>query len=103
MHKNLSIAKRDNDRYSVAFETLEGRLTCEISVARQKGASDRRTPREKEMEARKKLKRLAEEFSSSISVRARKGLMLCVEQDQPRSCALRSVHPIMFAPVRTLS
>ena len=66
MEKNLSIAKRDNDRYSVAFETPEGRLTCEISVARQEGASDRRTSREKEKEARKRFKRLAEEFSISI-------------------------------------
>jgi hypothetical protein len=66
MHKNLHIAKRDNDRYSVAFEAPEGRVTCEISVARQEGASDRRTAREKDKELHKKLKRLAEEFSNSI-------------------------------------
>ena len=66
MPSNLRIAKRDDDSYSVAFEAPEGRLTCEVSVARQEGASDRRTPREKEKEARKKLKRLAEEFSNSI-------------------------------------
>ena len=47
MDKSLNIAKRDNDSYSAAFETPEGRLTCVISVARQEGASDRRTPGEK--------------------------------------------------------
>ena len=61
------ITKHDNDTYSVAFEAPEGRLTCEVSVARQEGASDRRTPREKEIEARKKLKRLAQEFSAIFS------------------------------------
>ena len=66
MLRNLRIAKRDNDRYSVAFEAPEGRVACEISVARENGASDRRTPHEKDKEARKKLKRLAEEFSNSI-------------------------------------
>jgi hypothetical protein len=59
------ITKHDNDTYSVAFEAR--RLTCEVSVARQEGASDRRTPREKELEARKKLKRLAQEFSAILS------------------------------------
>ena len=63
MDKSLNIAKRDNDSYSAAFETPEGRLTCVISVARQEGASDRRTPGEKKKEAHKKLQRLAEDFS----------------------------------------
>jgi len=67
MHKNLHITRRDDDKYSVAFEAPEGRVACEISVARENGASDRRTPHEKDKEARKKLKRLAEEFSNSIS------------------------------------
>jgi hypothetical protein len=67
MQPRLSIIKRDTDRFAAAFETPEGRLTCEISVARQQGASDRRTAREKENEARKKLKSLAREFSQSIS------------------------------------
>jgi hypothetical protein len=65
MHK-LKIAKRDNDIYSVAFEAPEGRVTCEISVARQEGASDRRTAREKEKEVRQRLKKLAEQFLSSL-------------------------------------
>jgi len=47
------ITKHDNDTYSVAFEAPEGRLTCEVSVARQEGAIDRWTRREKEREARK--------------------------------------------------
>ena len=64
------ITKHDNDTNSVAFEAPEGRLTCEVSVARQEGAIDRWTPREKEREARKKLKRLAEDFSNSILERS---------------------------------
>ena len=60
------ITKHDNDTYS-GVEAPEGRLTCEVSVARQEGASDRRTPREKEIEARKKLKRLAQEFSAILT------------------------------------
>jgi len=66
MRRNIHIAKRDNDSFSAAFEAPEGKLTCEVSVARQEGASDRRTPHEKEKEARKKLKRPAEDFSNSI-------------------------------------
>ncbi len=67
MRKNLSIARRDDDRYSVAFEAPDGKLTCEISVARREGASDRRTQHEKEKEVLKKLKRLAKELSSTLS------------------------------------
>ena len=67
MDKNLRIAKRDNDSYSGAFETP---LSCVISVARQECASDRRTPGEKKKEAHKKLQRLAEDFSISLSERA---------------------------------
>ena len=70
MSRNLRIAERDDDSFSVAFEAPEGRLTCEVSVARREGTSDRRTPGEKEKEARKKLKRLAEDFSSSILERS---------------------------------
>ena len=66
MYKNLKIAKRDNDIYSVAFEAPEGRVTCEISVVRQEGASDMRTAREKEKEVRQRLRRLAEDFLNSI-------------------------------------
>jgi hypothetical protein len=67
MHKSLHITRRDDDKYSVSFEAPEGKVICEVSVARQAGASDRRTLREKEKEVRRKLKRLAEEFSNSIS------------------------------------
>ena len=64
MDKGLSITKRENDKYLVAFEGPDGKVACEVSVARQAGVSDRRTPHEKDKEARKKLKRLAEEFSA---------------------------------------
>ena len=83
MDKNLNIAKRDNDSYSAAFETPEGRLTCVISVARQEGASDRRTPGEKKKEAHKKLQRLAEDFSISLSERAERVDLLYTSQDSP--------------------
>ena len=66
MHKNLRITRRDDDKYSVAFEAPEGKVVCEVSVARQTGTSDRRTPHEKDKEARNKLKRLAEEFSTIL-------------------------------------
>ena len=66
MPKNLSITKRDKDRFGVAFQASEGRLTCEVSVARQNGASDRRTLHEKEKEVREKLKRLAQELSAAL-------------------------------------
>ena len=67
MHKNLRITRRDDDKYWVAFEAPEGKAVCEVSVARQNGASDRCTPHEKDKEVHKRLKRLAEEFSNSIS------------------------------------
>jgi hypothetical protein len=67
MRRNLTIARRGDYRYSVAFEAPDGRLTCEISVARREGASDRRTQHEKENEVRKKFKRLAEELSTALS------------------------------------
>ena len=67
MPSTLNIARRDDDRYAVAFEAADGKLTCEISVARREGTSDRRTHHEKEKEVRRKLKRLAEELSSALS------------------------------------
>ena len=63
---SLKITKRD-DRYSVVCEGPEGRITCEISVARHGGVADRRTQHEKYTEARNKLRRLLEELLSSIS------------------------------------
>ena len=66
MPKNLTITKRDNDWYAVAFQASDGRLTCEVSVARQNGVSDRRTPHEKEKEVLEKLKRLTQELSSAL-------------------------------------
>lgn len=66
MHKSLSITKRENDRYVVALEGPDGKVACEASVVRLAGVSDRRTPHEKDKEARKKLKRLAEEFTAIL-------------------------------------
>ncbi len=63
---SLKITRRD-DRYSVVYERPEGRIACEISVARHGGVADRRTQHEKYTEARNKLRRLLEELLSSIS------------------------------------
>ena len=68
MDKGVSITKRENDRYVVAFEGPDGKLACEVSVARQTGVSDRRTQHEKDKEAGKKLRRLAEEFSARLAL-----------------------------------
>jgi len=91
MHKSLRINKRDDDNYSVSLEAPEGKVICEVSVARQAGASDRRTPREKEKEARTKLKRLAEEFSAIFDSPTEQGADSVRRRDQPLGLCVPSV------------
>jgi hypothetical protein len=64
---SLKFVKRGDDTFVVAFEGPEGRLTCEISVARQGGVADRRAQHEKYKEARIKLSRLISDVLKSLS------------------------------------
>ena len=64
---SLIFTKRRDDTFVVAFEGPDGFLTCEISVERQGGVTDRRTQHEKYKEARIKLRRLISDVLKSLS------------------------------------
>jgi hypothetical protein len=62
----LITGKLPNNRYKFAFTSEDGKVVCEISVARPPGPPDMRKEAEKKEEALRKLKRLAKALDAAI-------------------------------------
>jgi hypothetical protein len=63
----LNIGKLANNQYKIALTTDDGKIICEVSVARRGGAPDTRGDAEKREEALRKAKNLGKALFDAIT------------------------------------
>jgi hypothetical protein len=71
---NISWAPKGPDGYRFIYPNEDGKVTCDVSVPRSRGAPDMRSPDEKLKAAQEKVRSLARRFAEEVkSPRSRRG------------------------------